>query len=183
MNKYVAIGVGVFVLAMVFLLGGSYVTAYNKAVNYETTITKFDESSKNTLSSYTLSVKEMAQVPDMYIEDLEKVIEATFTGRYGENGSQAVFQWIQEQNIQVDSSLYTNIQNRMSAGREEFKISQDRKIDACRNYERAYKTFWTGFWIETAGFSYTDMETKCKIVLDQDTIDTFESGIAEPVQL
>jgi len=181
--KNALIAVGVVIAAIVLTVVTSYITAFNKGVGFESNIAKYHDSSKNTLSAYTLSIQEMAQVPEMYIDDLERVIQATFEGRYGADGSQAMFQWIQEQNLQVDSSLYTQIQTTMRSGREEFRIAQDRKIDACRDYEFASRSFWTGTFMGMAGFNYRNMASECVIVLDQRTIDTFDTGIAEPITL
>lgn len=155
----------------------------NRAVEYEQNINKFDRASMNTLSNYTLKIKEMAQVPDMYVEDLKEIVKATFEGRYGDDGSKATFQWIQEQNLAFDSSMFVNLQNEMRAGRDEFKLSQDRKLEICTNYDILTNKPISKFILSVVGYPSNDIEDKCRIVLDQTTIDTFKTGIAAPIQL
>lgn len=161
-------------------LGGVFISYANKAVGMEETINRFHQGSQNTLSSYTLKIKEAARVPDMYVDSLKEVIEATFQGRYGDNGSQATFQWIQEQNLQVDSSLFSNLQVIISSGRDEFKLSQDRKIDACTTYQRLLRQPVSGFIMSTLSYPKIDLGV-CKIVLDESTNQVFSSGVAEPI--
>lgn len=175
----------VLVCLIVFLVGlGLVFLSYaNTAVAYEQNINKFDRSSQNTLSSYTLKVKEMFQVPDLYKDALQDVIKGTFEGRYGENGSQATFQWIQEQNLQFDSSMYKELQVVMNSGRDEFKMSQDRKLEICTQYDILTNKPVSKFILSVVGYPSVDIATKCRIVLDTQTIKTFETGIAEPIQL
>lgn len=125
----------------------TYVGKYDQAVSYEAQISRFDKDSQNVLSNYTIKIKEMAQVPDMYKDDLQDVIQATFQGRYGQDGSKAMFQWIKEQNIQFDSSLYTNIQMAVEAGRDEFRLSQTKKIDVCEDYRGYTKKFFNRIFL------------------------------------
>lgn len=172
-----------FLAAIIGLPAASYISAHNTAVNFEAQINKFDKDSQNVLSNYTLKIKEMAQVPDMYSDALKEQIEATFQGRYGEEGSKAMFQWIQEQNIQFDSSMFTNLQAAMEAGRDEFRLSQTKKIDVCGEYEKLRNVFWSGMFVRMAGFPKADIDTKCRVVLDQGTKATFETGIAEPISI
>ncbi len=175
------------VLGVVLLIGaslfGMYISAYNSGVRYEAQIEKFHKSSQNTLSNYTLKVKEMAQVPDMYVSDLTKVVEATFQGRYGQDGSKAVMQWIQEQNLQFDSKLYLNLQAVIESGRDEFKLSQDRKLEICTQYEQELGYFWRGMWMGVAGYPKKDLDVICKVILDAQTNDTFEKGEATVIKI
>ena len=178
--------IGVCSVAVVGVIGlaiaGSYISAHNDAVKYEANISKFDESSKNTLSSYTLKLKEAARVPDKYVADLKGVVEATFQGRYGENGSGAAMQWIKEQNLPMDSTLYSKLQTIIDGGRNEFKMSQDRKLEYCAQYETVRGLFWKGTMMSIAGFPKKDVDRLCKIVVDSSTSDKFNSGIDSEVK-
>lgn len=170
-------------LALVMCIGlvSFYVSSHNIAVRYEANIEKFHKESQNSLSSYTLKLKEAAKVPDKYVSDLRSVIEATFNGRYGENGSQATFQWLQERNIPLDSSVYVKLQTIIDAGRSEFKQSQDRKLEACADYEIVRNNFFKGMFISFAGFPKKDLDTLCRIIIDQTTSDKFQTGVDSEV--
>lgn len=179
----VALGLFGAVLVVGAVLFGTYISAYNSGVRYEAQIEKFHKASQNTLSNYTLKVQEMAQVPDMYKNDLKEVIDATFQGRYGKDGSKAVMQWIQEQNLQFDSKLYLNLQAVMESGRDEFKLSQDRKLEICTQYEQELGYFWKGMWMGFAGYPKKDLSTICKVVLDKQTNTTFDTGEATVIKI
>ncbi len=103
--------------AVAFLLITSYISAVNFGNRSEKGIKAQYEDMENVLAQYSLKVAEIAQVPEMYRDDLKEVYRAAIEGRYGANGSQATMQWLREQNPNFDSSLYTKIQQVMEAGR------------------------------------------------------------------
>lgn len=174
--------VGILVLGIVTFFG-VYIQYSNSATRFETNIGKYNEDSKNVLSSYTMKVKEMAQVPDKYKKDLQDIIKQTFEGRYGADGSKAVFSFIQEQNLALDSSLYKNLQVVMEAGRNEFKLSQTRKLDTCAGYENLRNYAVSGFFVQMAGFPKKNIDTLCRIVVDSSTSSKFESGVDEVIKI
>lgn len=178
--KTFLIGAVTFVGLTVITCVGSYISAHNSGAMFEANIYKFHESSKNTLSNYTLKLKEAAKVPDKYTSALQDVIQATFEGRYGEYGSKAAFQWIQENNIPLDPSVFAKLQNIIDAGREEFKLSQDRKLEICAQYEIDRNVFWRGFWLKMAGYPKRELNI-CNIIVDSSTTNKFETGVDEEV--
>lgn len=172
------------VILLVAVAGGMTLLSYaNTATDYEQDINKFDRASQNTLSNYTLKIQEMFQVPEEYKNALKEQIEATFKGRYGSEGSQATMQWIQERNLQFDSSMYKDLQRAMSAGRDEFKLSQDKKLEICTQYDKLTNRPVSKLILGILGYPSKGIDIKCRIVLDSKTIQTFETGIAEPIKL
>ncbi|AAQ17956.1 hypothetical protein Aeh1ORF287c [Aeromonas phage Aeh1] len=186
MNKTViAVVVLLLGLIVVPVMGfvGMYVSTSNTNTQFESNIEKFHKASQNTLSNYTLKIRDMAQIPEMYTADLKKVIDATFQGRYGKDGSKAVTQFMTENNLQFDSSMYKSLQVAMEAGRNEFKLSQDKKLDVCAGYENQRNFVMSGFFSRMAGFPKKDVDSLCKIVLDKETNKAFETGEAETIKL
>lgn len=155
----------------------------NNAVTFEENINKFDRASAVTLSNYTLKIKEAAQIPDKYVDALRSMIKDTFSGRYGADGSQATMQWIQERNLPVDSSMFANLQTIIVSGRDEFKLSQDRKLEICTTYGIYTKKPINKFILSFMGYPNTDVADKCEVILDQTTIDTFKTKVAAPITL
>lgn len=171
-----------FILSVAGVIGLSYIGAHNTGVTYTADIKKFDKESQNVLSTYTLKVQEMAQVPAMYVKDLKTAIEATFQGRYGADGSKAMMNWIQERNLPFDSSMYKNLQMTMEAGRNEFKLSQTKKLDVCANFEKELGYFWGGTWLGIAGYHEVP-EKECRIIIDSSTSNQFDTGVATMIKL
>jgi hypothetical protein len=125
----------------------------------------------------------MFQVPENYKEALKEQINATFQGRYGADGSQATMQFIQENNLPFDSSMYKDLQRTMSAGRDEFKLSQDKKLEICTQYGKLTNRPLSKFILGLMGYPDAGIDKKCTIVLDAKTKETFETFIAEPIKL
>ena len=180
MTKGLATLMGVGALA--FVLAASYISNYNYGNRVEKQIEAAWTDNRNVLSQYSARIMEMAQVPDMFKDDVIEIYEGAMTGRYGDNGSQAMFQWLQEQNPQVDASLYTNIQQSMEAGRNKFENSQTRLIDLKRGYETRLGSFYSGLWLRIAGYPRVDLDDY-NIVMSDYSNEAFESGVDNGLKL
>ena len=169
------IGIVALILAAVVVVGGTFISYYNQAVDMETSIEAQYNDNRNVLSATTTKIMEMAQVNDMYRDDLREIVEATFQGRYGDNGSQSAWQWIQEQNPQLDSSVYTNLQATIEAGRNEFKTSQTRLTDYRRQYNKLLRSAVSGFILNILGFPKIDLD-KYNIIVEGSVQERFDEG-------
>lgn len=174
--------------AVAFVLIASYVTNANYGNRAEQTIRATWEDNENVLAQYSLKVMEVAQVPSMYKADVIEIYSAALEGRYGEEGSQAMFQFLKEQNPNIDASLYTNIQQIMEAGRNEFKVAQTRLVDAKRVYVTNLGYVWKGFWLETAGYPTLNVGFQggtddYRIITSDYAIDAFETGVDKGIVL
>lgn len=178
--------IGLSILAIVLVLIAvpvmSYVQNYNYGNRAEREILAAWENNENILAQYSLKVTEMAQVPAMYKDDLKEVYTATMAGRYGADGSKAMFQWIQEKNPNFDSALYTKLQQVMEAGRNEFRVAQTQLVDRKRAYETNLGYLWKGFWLRTAGYPVIDL-ADYKIITSEHASSTFESGVDQGIKI
>ena len=154
---------------------GSYVSANNYGVQIEAQLKAERDNNKNLLAQGQQKVLEIAQVPEMYAADLKKIVEAAIQGRYGQNGSQATMQWLQEQNPNLDSALYAKIQQVIEAYRDEFKNGQTKMIDVKRSYETNLGYFWKGMWMRIAGFPKLNLDEFKPITTDR-VEETYEKG-------
>lgn len=174
--------VAISIIVFVATVGGMYVSNFNRAVDLEEQVKAQHEDLRNTMSNYTLKIQEMVQVTDMYKDDLREIVETTFTGRYGEDGSKAMFQWIQEQNIQLDPSVYKNIQVTMESGRTEFQNKQTRLLDTKRIYSKELNSLVSGFFMKLAGKPDIDLDNY-NIIVDNTTKQKFKTGTDSAVKL
>lgn len=172
------------VLLVIVAVGvGSYISNYNYGNMAEKQIQAEYTNMENILAQYSLKVKEVAQVPDMMADDLARVSREAMTGRYGADGSKAMFQWIQENYPgQLDASVYKQIQQVIEAGRNKFENAQTKFIDTKRVYETNLGYFWKGLWLRIAGYPKINLEDY-KIISSGHAQKAFETGVDEVIQL
>jgi uncharacterized protein (UPF0333 family) len=168
---------------VVVALAGSYISAANQGNRLEVAISAKYQDNENVYASGSQKIVEIAQVPAMYVEDITKVTTAAIGGRYGADGSKAVFQMLREQNPQLDPSMYKKIQQVIESFRDEFKNSQTQLLDQCRNYETLRGNVWSGMWLGIAGYPKKDITKMCTIVTTEKAHQTFETKRDTGIQL
>lgn len=175
--------VAVALVAFFAALVGSYASAKTYGASVEASLKATKDDSRNVFAQAGQKIREVAQVPAMYAEDVERVARAAIEARYGDEGSKAAFQWLTEQNPQLDASVYTTVQQVISSSRRDFENAQRRQIDVRRQYEAALGSFWRGFWLAQAGYPKINLDDY-QIVSTAHANTVFEAGQEEgPVQL
>lgn len=174
------LGVVLVVLVGLGALFLGYQSMHDTAITTENQIKKLDNESQVVLSTMTIQVQTLVGLNKQYTKGLQEVITAAVQGRYGDKGSQATMQWIQEQNPTIDAGRYMDkLQDIIIGGNKEFQISQNRKNEVCTNYETIRDTLVRGFFLRMAGFPKKDVLLLCQMVTDEATDKAFKSGKRE----
>lgn len=174
----------IFALIVLILLycASAYISNKNMANRFEQSIIAAYKNDETVLSKKVTSVQESAQVPGMQRDDVVATIKAAITGRYGANGSQAVFQAIKEQNPSVSPELYIQLQRIIESGSDDFNRAQQDLIDKKRAYGDQLGSTVTGFWMHAAGYPKINL-AEYDIVIETSTAHTFETKRQDAIQL
>ena len=178
----VGLAIAGLLLTGAIALVAMYFSAANYGVKAEQGLEAVWSDNQNILGQYTLKIREIASVPEMYKNDLKEVMVASLAARYGESGSSAAMQWIKEHAVNFDSSMYAKIQQVIDAGRNEFQNAQTRMIDVKRAYVTELGTVPRSWFLSLAGYPKIDLN-KFKPVVAGDTTKVFEVGVQEPIKL
>lgn len=176
------------VVAITFVLIASYVTNANYGNRAEQTLRATWEDNENILAQYSLKIGEIAQVPAMYRNDIKDIYRDVLRGRYGDKGSQAMFQFLKEQNPQIDAGLYKAIQQAMEAGRNEFRVAQTRLVDQKRVYVTNLGYVWKGMWLNVAGYPMINVgfqggSDDYEIITSEYAVEAFATGVDKGITL
>lgn len=160
----------------------SLMSINNTCVIQEQSIIAQYKQNQNNYDNYFKKLKETAQVPDIYVKDFKNVYDSIMSNRYGNEGSKAVFQWIQENNPTFDSNLYRQIQQVVEAGRNSFETNQKTLLDKKQIYESLLRTFPDGFIAKFMGFPKIKLEDY-DIVTSDITQEIFSTKKSEPITI
>lgn len=173
-------------ITMVGVLAFASVSSYIGAANYgnrtEVALDAKLENNENIYAMGTQKIIEMAQVPQMYVDAVSKVTKEAIGGRYGADGSKAVFQMLKEQNPQLDAGMFTKISQTIEAFRNEFQNNQTALIDLKRSYKTELGSVWSGMWLRVAGYPKNDLK-KYDIVTTDKARQTFDTKRDSGIQL
>jgi hypothetical protein len=170
-------------VALVGLAIMMFIGANNTAAGFDASVKYEHTNNKNVMAGYNQKVMEVAQVPDMMRDDFIKVATAAMEGRYGKDGSKAVFQMLTEQNPTLDPALYSKIQQVIESGRTEFQNSQTKLLDIKRSYEFALNSFPQGIFMRALGYPKMPLDTYNIVTTDR-VERAFEKGKEDgPIQL
>ena len=172
---------GIIVLLLLFYVWAIF-SFRGDAVRLEEKIKAQYSQNQNNYDSMWKTFNEMAQVPQEYTAELRKIYDEVMAGRYGEKGSQAIFQWIQEHNPNIDPAVYMKVQTAIEARRVSFAADQQQLIDQKREYgtllrsNRALCVNWS------LGFPKIDLD-QYGIVTSDATQKAFEEKKADEVKI
>lgn len=170
-------------VASFFLLVFGYVGFSNDANGFEADIKAKYDNNRNVYDNGWKKVKEVAQVPDMQVEALQKIYATALQSRYGTGGSAALFQFIREQNPNLDQTTFLKIQQDIESFRMEFQSNQTGLVSRRQAYERFLTATTSGRFYNMLGhYPHIDL-TKFDIVTSEKTEQDFTTKKAEPLKL
>lgn len=184
MSKGLAVILSVIAIFAVIVLVtiGSLIGFNNTAVKMENGIKAQYQQNQNNYDNYFKQLKEAAQVPEIYVDDMRKVWKEVMTARYGTDGSRAMFNWIKEHNPAVEAKLYLKLQIIITAGRNRFEADQKILIDKKREYENLLGTFPNSFFAGFLNFPKINL-ADYGIVTSDETQRAFDSKKSEPFKI
>jgi hypothetical protein len=112
---------------------------YNDAVILEESTQAQYRNNQNEYDAFWKKVKEVAQVPEHYKDDFKEVLVSETEAKFGEGGSNALFQWFTDRKIDFDAAQYQKIQTVIESGRNDFKRAQTELLDKQRKYKTHLK--------------------------------------------
>lgn len=176
------VGFVVMILVVAGVAISSIIGIYNSCVSQEAGLEAQYKQNQNNYDNFYKKVVETAGVTDRYAADFKKIYDGVMEGRYGEEGSKAMFQMLTEQNPQMDATLYRQVQQIIEAGRESFMTEQKTLLDKKRVYESYLNQIPSGPVAKFMGFPKKDI-SKFDIVTSDRTEKAFETKKDEPIDL
>jgi len=171
-NLGLKLGIGgaafvVLALLIVFIMSISYQNSYESIDQDIQAQYKKIESNYEKMSRVIL---QQAGILNKYSTDFKDIYKGMMQGRYGKDGSKAMWQWIKEQNPQIDASLYAKLMTTVEAQRTGFDRQQGKVAMMVAESNKMLKTAPSKWFVDGS-------IKMAKIVSSSSTKVTMETGI------
>lgn len=180
----IMLGVVLSVLVVIGLTVGYVISAKFEASKYENGIEAIYTDMQNVYAnSIVQTLKAKAEVVGQYKGDLLEVVKANME-RY-KNDQNLMFKAINEQaGLNIDSSMYKDLQKSIEIGYTKFENSQRDKIDRVRVYKNFLDGSVKGSIAKILGYpSDKAKEIMEKLISNKDAKKTFSTGEMEDLDL
>lgn len=165
-----AVGAGAFMmltLLVIFIMNISYQNAYERIDQDILSQYKKVESNYEKMSRVIL---QQAGIVNKYSTDFKDIYKGMMQGRYGKDGSKAMFQWIKEQNPQIDAGVYKKLMTTVEAQRTGFDRMQSKIAMMVAESNKMLKTAPSKWFVD-------GIIKEAKIVSSSNTKVIMETGI------
>lgn len=132
---------GLIILGILLLAGLWAVGVYNGFVAAEQTVKARYKASQASLTNAVNTLKTMGVTTQKYIDVFTNALKIAIEGRYGQGGSKAVVQFLQEQNPTMPTEVMTKLQDATEEVYADFYASNVATVDADRAYMTSVKSF------------------------------------------
>ena len=159
------------------IFGMSIWSKRNHMVDLEELINAQYTTNQSNYDNMWKKIQESAQVSDKQAEHIKEIYAETISGRY--NDSELLFKAIQEDNPDLDSSVYTELQRTIESGRNEFDNNQKKITDLIREYN----SYVRKHVITSTIFNKKTMDSKDFIVTSERTNEAFNTGKDDKINI
>jgi hypothetical protein len=137
----------VSIIAVVGLVLAMYVSANNSEVRLRNAITAKQEANKATFDNMWKQISQVAQVTTEQKNALREIFENHAKARQGGSDDKLVMKWIKESIPNVDTKVYTNLQNIIVSARNSFTNDQVALLDLKREHDNVRTMFPSSLFV------------------------------------
>lgn len=180
MKKGILVGIVVLVLLVAgFLMTGVYlVNLSNREVTLRTTIEAKQRDNTSEFDNMWKKISQVAQVTDKQRQALIDIFKSYAEARHT-GGDKQLFTWVRESVPNVDTSIFENLQNILTASRDGFTQRQKELLDLNREHQLLLHQFPSGMILSVLGRK----EIPITIITSTRTEQTFLSGKDDDVEV
>ncbi|MFA6255717.1 MAG: hypothetical protein WC606_00910 [Candidatus Absconditabacterales bacterium] len=175
--------IGIVAIILVMITGMQSCSFYRGCVQKENSIVASDEKLAAVISSKDNILDGQSQVVKQYSQTVIKAIDAVMSGRYGDGGSKAVMQWIQEKNPEISSTVYIKLQQSVETWFTNIQMANEDEIAKVANYKNHYQDPVNIVFAWAFGFPKIDMKKYGKPIITKNAKKEQDTRESTPVNL
>jgi len=179
MKKGTIIGLSILGIVLLLIVGSiaSVLSSRTTMIKLENQIDAQYVANQTSYDAMWKTFKEMAQVTEQQAEHYKELYTGLIGGRYED--SAPLFQMIKEDNPQLGTEVYTNLQAAIESGRANFNNMQMKITDVVREYN----TYVEVHFIMSAILGKTELDMNDFVITSDETKKTFDDGGSDEVDL
>lgn len=173
----IALSIVAVLILTIVISAATILTHRNTIVSLEERVNAQYTANQSNYDNMWKKFKEMTQVTDIQAEQIKDVYTDLIAGRYDDPN--VLFKMVQEQNPNLDTSVYTQLQREISAGRTQFDNNQKQIADIIREYN----TYVRVHFITSAIIGAKELDAGLFVVTSEQTQKAFQENKADVIDL
>lgn len=137
---------GCLAVLLIIMYIGMKISYQNKEVELRNQAKAQQETNKVIYDKVWKTIAQTAQIAEKYENAFKEIYLKIMDARYGKEGDNLLFKFVQEQNPNLSTELYSQINDAIKSNRAEFANVQKRLIDIKREHDNIRMTFPGSWW-------------------------------------
>lgn len=173
--KQILLIIGTVMCLIILFMAGLYFSYSNREIGLKNLASAQETANKVIADKMWKVIAQKAEIKESYKKDFEQIFVTGMQERYSKDNS--IWRWIQEQNPNVDPSIYKSLMDTVEGLRAEFTMVQVKLRDIKREHDNL-RTQVPGSW-----FVGNRLELKVIIVTSDKTEEMFVTEKENDVKL
>lgn len=173
----IGLGIAAVILLTAIITGANLWSHRMEIISLEQRIDAQYVTNQSNYDNMWKRFKEMTQVTELQAEQFKDVYTGLITGRYED--SELLFKMVSENNPQMGTEVYTNLQNAIESGRTSFANDQKTITDIIREYNTQIQRYV----ILNMFMNRQQKDAKDFIITSERTQNAFDSGKDDEIKI
>jgi len=158
-----------------------FISTWSSLVSLENDVEQLYKEDQSIYSNTHVKIMSAASVAKEYSGKIIELVKEGMTGRFGDGGSNAAFQWFRENNITISQDVYIKVQQLIESGYNEHKNSEAKRLKVIKILkDKCEKPLYMPV-AAILGYPRIDLDKYESVIMTEQAQKDFETKTMKPI--